>query len=175
MIKKTFMFLSLVSLSISTQAQTHSHGEGRLVLSQEENQWLAQFVLPASDIYGFEHAPETPEQELMITKRNKRLEQNDQVIHLGDQCKLNKVEFLSAHDEGEDEHHEHHDDHEHEHEIEHQDIELSYHFTCSSPVERASVQLFDWAQSLNRLEVLWLFEKGQGASEISSQKPFITW
>ena len=135
MIKKTVMFLTLIGLSIPTQAQTHSHGEGRLVLSQEDNQWLVQFVLAASDIYGFEHAPETPEQELMITKRNEQLEQNDQVIELGDQCELNKVEFLSEHGEEEDGHH---DEHEHdEHKIEHQNIEFSYHFTCSSPVERA--------------------------------------
>ena len=41
----------------------HSHGEGVLFVVHDQDKWQVKFILPAGDIFGFEHQPETAEQK----------------------------------------------------------------------------------------------------------------
>jgi hypothetical protein len=159
--KKIYMLIPILSFTSLAWAQVHSHGEGQLLISQDDKQWLVQFVIPAVDIFGFEHAPETPEQIKQLANQTQKLKTNDGVIDLGQQCLLHKTDIEY--------------DHHHQQEHDHQNIEFSYHFTCTSTVNEVSVLLFEWVNSLEHLEVQWFTEDGQGADELNSSKSFIAW
>jgi hypothetical protein len=159
--KMVSVLVTLIGFTFPTLAQVHSHGEGQLLISQDDKQWLVQFILPAADVFGFEHAPESPEQRKQLAHRKHKLQTNADVINLGQQCVLDNTEIMSE------------DRHGHAHD--HHNIEFLYHFTCQSQVNEASVKLFDWAKSLHHLQVRWFTSKGQGVDELSSNKPDIKW
>lgn len=107
MIKRITMLTALMNCCFSTTAQVHQHGQGQLFVSQENSDWHVQFILPAADVLGFEHAPENAQQEKTLHSLIQRLDKNDAVVDLGEHCTLSEVTHsLSEHSLS--------DDHEHE-------------------------------------------------------------
>lgn len=178
---KQLKLILLLSVGFSVSAQEHVHGQGQLLVAQEEQSWHLQLILPAADILGFEHKPETQQQQQIINKVAKRFEMVDQVVQLKGRCQLNQTNYSlpnQEHEEAETHDHHHHateNEHEHEDEVEHSNIEVDYVFSCDSPVTGVSVSLFEWAKSLQRIKTQWILENGQGMAELTQSAPLVEW
>jgi hypothetical protein len=68
----------------------------------------------------------------------------------------------------EDAHLEQEDEHEEEHKKHHQNIEVSYAIQCSGDVTSLSFVIFRKMHSLQRLDVQWSVNKGQGSAVIKN-------
>lgn len=134
MMKNVLLLSALFSCCNQVAAQVHQHGQGQLFVSQENNDWHVQFILPAADVLGFEHAPENAQQEKTLHSLIERLDKNDAIVDLGEHCTLSEITHslsehsllehssFEAHEHesgGNDDHHEddHHNDHNAHHEL----------------------------------------------------------
>jgi hypothetical protein len=192
---------SLVFLGVSSAyAQTHEHGKGTLFVAQDGTKWQLQFTLPAGDVLGFEHAPETAEQESIVHEKLAQLNEVSSVFTLPKGCTLDSIDvhepsFLAMgsdheeHDEHElDDHHddhdeehehdEHHDDHDHDHDEhadeQHGDFEASYILDCSAGLKQVTLTLFDMAPALESVDVEWAIETSQGSTVLSPSSNVLT-
>ncbi|XOV78109.1 MAG: DUF2796 domain-containing protein [Aestuariibacter sp.] len=173
--------LLLWVLSFHVSAQQHVHGHGQLLIAQEQQKWHLKFILPAADILGFEHKPETEEQKHLLKEVTKRFESADEVVELKGSCRLDRVKNVlpqqeddnKAHSDREEDDHHHHSRHEQENK--HSDIEVEYFFICESKVTAISVKLFDWARTLQHIKTQWIRDNGQGVAELNGNQPFIEW
>ena len=150
----TISALSALSLafSASVRAQQHVHDQGEVFISQDNNQWLVMFTLPAVNALGFEHAPETPKELTRVKQLVADIERATPILKVDEGCSLDIVEHNLAdlivevehtfehnghnehghkhdHDEHNHDKHDHdkhdHDEHEHEHH-DHDDHEESH-------------------------------------------------
>lgn len=178
---KQLKLILLLSVGFSVNAQEHVHGQGQLLIAQEEQNWHLQLILPAADVLGFEHKPETQQQKNMIDKVAKHFEISDQVVQLKGRCQLHQTEYSLPDQKHEHEHEEaeahdhHHHVATHEDEVEHSNIEVDYIFSCDSPVNGVSVSLFQWAKSLQRIKAQWILKNGQGMVELTPNAPLVEW
>ena len=128
--------VALTSFS-SVAADKHVHGHGELLIAKEGNEMQLQFSLPAADLLGFEHAPETKSERMQRVRIQNTLSKSQNVFTTDGACSVVSQEtalpdlFLlseSDHDEHEehhdhDEHEEHHDHDEHEEHHDHDEHE----------------------------------------------------
>ena len=95
MIKRIAILTATLSATVcccfTTAAQVHQHGQGQLFISQESSDWHVQFILPAADVLGFEHAPENAQQEKTLHSLIERLNNNDAIVDLSEHCTLSEV------------------------------------------------------------------------------------
>lgn len=143
------------------QHHHHSHGEGVLFVVHDQDKWQVKFILPAGDILGFEHQPETAEQKQTIKQTLAQLANSQQLVTFNGECKLTQANF-----ENPFEHHTHHA---------HQDLEVEYSFSCDKPVSKVTVTLFAWAEAISVIEAQWITEQAQGIAELTATKPYIEW
>lgn len=168
------LLLASAAFSLSAQAQAHVHGQGEMFISQEGNQWSVQLEIPAGDALGFEHSPETEEQQQAVSELAKKLEDNANILVLNGDCSLDKMNHnLNAQEE--EHHHDHEHEHEGEHEEEHHDVEVEYYFSCDSETTELSIKLFDWLESVEKIQAQWVIQNGQGQKEVTHEQPYIEW
>lgn len=160
-------------------AGKHVHGHGQLLVAQDENNWQLQFSIPAADLLGFEHAPESDEQMQQVHQIEKQISEYSNVFSVDGNCQLvsQEIDFphhdSPEHDVGhEDEQHhdeDHHDAHHHE------DVTLAYQLSCGDVISEMTVTLFRLAPSLSALEVQWVNDKGQGMTDATPQSATVSW
>ncbi|GLR71583.1 ZrgA family zinc uptake protein [Agaribacter marinus] len=173
-------------LSSYSLAQTHMHGKGTLFIAQDGNTWQLQFTLPASDVFGFEHQPETKKQQEYVHMQSKRLKQLDKVLSLPNDCALithevvipNEfdIKHFDKHSNDDKPSHEHEHEHEHEkhtsdHADTHADIQVTTTLDCNTAISVLNFAIFESFNSLETVDVLWTLSSGQGQSEISASNP----
>lgn len=159
--------------SAYAQHHAHIHSEGQLLIAQVDNAWRFEFVLPAADILGFEHAPNTQAEVDTVKRLINNAEQVTPFLVLPKQCKINQVTHQLrdklthlADDKNEHDHSKHHhDEHNHNHsdKVSHTDVTIAYEMDCQSPISSADIQLFSLASSLTKLQVQWITDASQGA------------
>ncbi|MBL4630112.1 MAG: DUF2796 domain-containing protein [Paraglaciecola sp.] len=147
------------------QEHAHVHGAGSVFVIQEGSNWQVQYVLPASDALGFEHGPENQQQRDSLTNLSRTLMNIENLMYLDGGCE--QSEFSHNLDEFKAETEETHEDDE-DHETHHQNIEVSYTLRCSNDVTRLSFSIFEKIPSLQKLEVQWSLEVGQGSAMVSN-------
>ncbi|MCY7293822.1 ZrgA family zinc uptake protein [Alteromonas sp. a30] len=166
-------FIGLCALGFAANAEMHVHGQGQLLLAQDGEKWQLEFILPAADVLGFEHEPETPEQVRQLKTVAQRFTQIESIIHLNGDCKLEhgdyELPYQDHHEKGE------HDESHSNEAREHNDIEVTYLFDCGSPVTEVRIQVFNWATSLERINAKWFHDKGQGMAQVTPQQPLLAW
>lgn len=190
-------------------ANPHVHGHGQLLVSQQDAMWQFQFMLPAADVFGFEHAPESSAQQKTVKNVSERFEQSQQMLRLSGDCQLISVDVVlpfegasvvsddhddhnhDNHDHDDHEGHDHdsheehdHDDHDHashqqdnhkEHASGHSDVEVAYLYTCKQPPGQFTLTIFEWADSLEKVEAQWIHDGGQGSREMRASNPTMVW
>lgn len=161
--------------SAYAQHHAHIHSEGQLLIAQDENAWRFEFVIPAADILGFEHAPQIQAEVDKVKRLIKNAEQVTPFVALPKQCKITQVTHQLkdkltnlSDDMYEHNHSKHpHDEHEHEHEhsdkVSHTDVMIAYEMNCRYPIKSADIPLFSLASSLTKLQVQWITDASQGA------------
>ncbi|WP_158768379.1 DUF2796 domain-containing protein [Paraglaciecola sp. L1A13] len=182
MMKNVLLLSALVSCCFTVAAQEHVHGQGQMFISQEDNNWHVQLILPAADVLGFEHAPENEAQQKTIQLFAKRLEDNNSIIELNPNCSLNEVthslnlaylnNIETVHAQKHDEKHHEHGDH---NEFLHEDVNVEYRFACPAKVKKLTVTLFKGLVSLTSIRAQWITNISQGLAQLTPAEPDIAW
>ncbi|MEO0854891.1 MAG: DUF2796 domain-containing protein [Cyanobacteria bacterium J06648_11] len=176
------------------QLDSHVHGITNLNVALEGNTLAIEMESPAANIVGFEHRPETAEQEQAIADALEQLEAGDLAFVLPDAagCALLEADARTSFEEddhgdhGDDKHAEHDDEHGHdEHDDEHaehgdehdehadgevhSEILADYRFECASPAQltEMDVTLFEQFPGIEEIEVQFVGETGQTAVELT--------
>lgn len=164
--------LMCLSFSAPLHAEVHSHGQGQVLIAQQNNQWVIELILPAADVLGFEHAPETQQQKNTIKQFKALTKSPENFVSLQPSCELVSKD-LTLPSEKHDEHHGH--GHENKHEKEsHGDVQLSIEYRCLSQLEGITFPILKAYQSLATLSVEWITDNGQGATKVTSSNTGIS-
>jgi hypothetical protein len=176
------------------QHDAHVHGIAALNLVLEGREVHIELDSPAANIVGFEHAPSSEADHAALDRAVATLKDGDRLFRFNAEagCRMEKAHVTSAlldeeHGEHADDHdHEKkdshgHDEHEHEkhghdergheeHEGEtHSDIDAAYHFECDQPgkLTQLTVELFEAFPGMQELNVQYVIESKQGATELT--------
>jgi hypothetical protein len=160
---KRVMWLSMYFIG-TAQSQEHVHGNGSIFIVQQGADWQVQFVLPASDALGFEHKPENQQQRDTLNEVQGTFVDINNLMRFDAKCmqksysdNLSEFNAEDAHFEQEDEHEKHHPN-----------IEVSYAIQCSGDITSLSFPIFRKMHSLQKLDVQWSVNKGQGSAVIKN-------
>ena len=145
-----------------------------------------EITAPGADIVGFEHAAETEADRAALAAAAARLKDAVALFHFPPKaaCRLEEAEVHSAlldgahgHEKG----HEHEKSHGHEkghdHKTEaHVEFRAHYHFRCADPAALSHVDLgyFTAFPAARELEARTITAKGQGAAELTADRPRLT-
>lgn len=139
----------------------HEHGHGLLSVAVDGNDLIIELEIPAVNVVGFEHTPETDEQRRAVEEAVDTFSRGDTLFvpTEGAACVVESVDVALAgmsHDEHEGEGHEG-EGHEHgeEHESDgHSELHGEYHFRCAEPgaLDSLEVRLFDQLKGMEELE-----------------------
>jgi hypothetical protein len=163
------------------QLGAHVHGTGQLDVVLDGDRLLIELTAPGANIVGFEHAPETAEQERTLGDALALLENPDELFALPAEAGCTAEETVietdltaaddDDHAEDHDEDHEDHDEHE-SGEI-HAEFHARYAFRCDRPeqLSRISVWLFERFPGTERLQVQLLGPGGQTAATLTPDDP----
>ncbi|MFT5543968.1 MAG: hypothetical protein ACI97K_000032 [Glaciecola sp.] len=140
-------------------AQKHVHGEGLLLIAQEQQQWQFEFVLPAADLLGFEHMPETLEEKQQVITMINKIENVEAMIKLPENCRAvstshSLAAFVVANQTF-------------AHSHEHTDIRVTYIFDCKESPSFAEASILNFLDSLNRVNAQWITNDQQGAVQLT--------
>ncbi len=163
----------MASLCLSCQtvlAQKHVHGEGQLLIAQEQQQWQFHFILPAVNLLGFEHIPESAKQKQILMNIVSKVEDADKMITLPASCNLLSMSHFLVDFEANSSASAH--SHVHQKEISadvkpaHADISITYIFNCKDKPDSAIARLFEWSTRLHILNTQWVTNGQQGAAQL---------
>jgi hypothetical protein len=155
----------------------HTHGVSQLNLAVEGKDVEIELVSPASDIVGFEHAPETAPDKAAVTKATDLLGKGAAVFLFpaDARCSLKEAAVRSTLEaarepQRDDRAHGKKEDHGRE---THAEFHVRYHFQCENPaaLTHVDVKLFAHFAAMRELEVQALTGKGQSAQELTSESP----
>jgi hypothetical protein len=171
------------------QLGSHEHGVGQLNIALEKKALQVEFISPAMNIIGFEHAPNTAEEEKSMRNAIEILEAGGRLFSLPNeaQCQLSKAEVETDiggeyHDEDheheghekaekhdDDKHHAHADEGEHDEET-HSEFHAHYEFSCDKPdaLTHIDVNLFDLFPGTEELQVQTIGEQGQTSVKLTT-------
>ena len=169
--------LLMASLCLSYQsavAQKHVHGEGQLLIAQEQQKWQFQFLLPATDLLGFEHIPDSVEQRQQLKNIVSKIESVEEMIRLPTYCTLvsmtHSLADFAARSLSSTHAHSHKQETathgNHGHLGEHLDVNFTYIFNCKEDPDSAEVSVLDWVSSLETLDTQWITNNQQGAAQL---------
>lgn len=142
-------------------SSAHVHGQGQLFISQVENEWHFQFILPSFDIIGFEHAANTDQEKEIMALFQQRVTNINELVALPKDCEVIDFDHSLMYQIKEPTSSEMEAD-TNKHKLRHKDIEISYQVNCGKISQVFDVRLFKWAKSIETLHVQWVSNKGQG-------------
>jgi hypothetical protein len=180
--------------AVSVAAAPHTHGEGTLQVLQAGSDWQLVLQLPAADVLGFEHEPETTAERRQFEKAESSLSHFKDIFGIDAKCSVVDTTMESPwqeatehesvdhetdhHDADEHDEHGHHEEHE-EHEehgkedkhATHSDFRVAYLLTCESPISKVEVTGFGLWPSVSMLRATWITQTNQQAFIIKASEP----
>lgn len=186
--------------AVSVNAAPHTHGEGTLQVLQAGSDWQLVLQLPAADVLGFEHKPESASERRQFAKAESTLSRFKDIFSIDARCSVVDTTMESPwqeatehesldhetdhhdadkHDEhGHHEEHEEHEEHGHHDEHEegdkhamHSDFRVAYLLTCASPISQVEVNGFKLWPSVSMLRATWITQTNQQAFIIKASEP----
>ncbi|MCO5113556.1 MAG: DUF2796 domain-containing protein [Bdellovibrionaceae bacterium] len=187
-------WIQIIFLHVS---MAHVHGQGNLNLVIEDNKLVLSVTLPAEDVIGFERAPKSKEEKLVVDRAIARLKDVHSMFEFQKEarCKLLDQAFVSAEailnsesKTPKQKRHKHkgkskknsksaHQESAHVHKPSssgHSDIQVSYMLECSSvsDLKQIKVLLFELFPNIQKLKTQLVSEEVQSASVVNAKKPF---
>ena len=164
--QKLFLTLFLVGSVFSCFA--HVHGEGQLLIVQEDKQVQIQFIIPSSDILGFESTATTDTQKRLVQQLSKSLEDTENIVLLPPFCQNKEVQhslkdFLNANES-----------HKPTSSHSHSDITITVNAQCQKSLAKLNISIFSIAQGLQSLNAQWINANAQGAGSVSKSTPALS-
>jgi len=153
----------------------HEHGHGLLSVAVDGNDLVIELEIPAMNVVGFEHAPETGEQRHAVEEAVDTFRRGNTLFvpSEGAACSIENIDVALAgmsHDEheGQGEGHDHGEKNEHEHDG-HSELHGEYHFRCAEPgaLHSLEVRLFEHLKGMEELEVQIVTPTQQFATELA--------
>lgn len=157
------MLICLASISVYAHDDSyhehgaHVHGRVYMAIAAADNELVIGWHVPAGDIFGFEHAPESAAQREAIEKELAWLNSAAWVRFNGsDSCE--KVQADAQTDLLDPEH------------SGHGDVEVSFHWQCSAPVNLngMSLHLFERYSALESVHFDWLENHAAGSGTLEA-------
>ena len=143
------------------QHAAHVHGEARLLVAVEEKTVEMEFTSPAMNLLGFEHRPESEQQQKQLQDVIEKLKQADLLFSLpaAANCRLSAVEVESPYGQQSG------------HDAEHTDFSAFYHYTCPGThrVKMLTVKLFEQFPLTETVEVQTVSSRGQNQVDLQAQ------
>lgn len=168
------------ALALTTQSGAHVHGSAELLIGVDgDGRVEIQLIAPGHDIYGFEHAARSAQEEAAVAEAHARLADGAGLFELsGGRCEIGAAQIeADQHDDHDEDHHDHDEDHEHhdhdDHDDHHGDDHGSVHVTWSGHCEQAerisTVQtgLFDYFDHLEQIDVVFVAPGIQTADRLT--------
>lgn len=150
----------------------HEHGAAALTIAWSGNELAIDLETPAFNVLGFEYAPSSEEEIALLDESVAVLEAGEDLFQLSPEAECT---FTSAdvhaemseteHEEGEDE------------EETHSDIDVAYTVQCQNPDDLESLDasgLFDHFPNFEALQVQWVSDTQQSATELTSDNPVVS-
>jgi len=177
------------------QHGAHVHGIAALSLALEGQEVEIELDSPAANVVGFEHTPSSEADHAALDKVAATLKDGDRLFRFNEEarCRMEKADVTSRLLDEEHEEHEEQEGHadeksaKHSHEEEtahehaghehegHADIQAAYHFECDEPgkLTQVAVELFEAFPGTEKLEVQYVIESKQGATELTATNHLI--
>jgi hypothetical protein len=172
------------------QHGTHEHGVAQMNLTIDDKDLHIEVISPAANVVGFEHQPQTPEQEAAVNKAIETLQDGTSLFGLTSKAACRLVEahvdtdMINAsdhkHDDTQNEvsyEHEQHEQNGHDNDKEydhegHSEFTVSYHFTCRKPkkLQEIEVKLFTVFPGIERIQMQALTDSGQLSVELNPKQ-----
>jgi len=170
----------------------HVHGAARLNVAVDGDSIWLEATLPAADVVGFEHAPESEADEAALAAAVETLKDAESLYRLPAEagCRLAEASVVSEllepetdhdhdHDKDHDADHAHGKDHEHGKDGEeadvhdHADFVATAIFRCAAPAKAVHVDvgLFEAFPTLHEVDAQAVAEAGQLAAELTPATP----
>ncbi|MCJ8275710.1 MAG: DUF2796 domain-containing protein [Bdellovibrionales bacterium] len=163
---------------------SHVHGSGMINIVSEGDKLSVEIEVPAHDIVGFEHWPNTKEQKDKVNKAVQTLSNHSMILKLSSQagCQLvgqAKVLTDLVEKEGSDDHHGH--DHGHDHgkksktEDNHSEFKASYSYKCKSMKDLKTVDflIFKNFNDIKNLKAQAIVGSQQASQNLTSQSSML--
>lgn len=153
----------------------HEHGHGLLSVAVDGNDLVIELEIPAMNVVGFEHAPETDEQRHAVEEAVGTFQRGNTLFvpAEGAACSIEHIDVALAgmsHDkhQGEGEGHDHGEKNEPENDG-HSELHGEYHFRCAEPgaLHSLAVHLFEHLKGMEELEVQIVTPTQQFATELA--------
>lgn len=140
----------------------HEHGHAKLNVVVDQAEVHIEFHVPAMNLVGFEHTPETPEQKEAIAGAVEQLEQADTLFEVDEAADCNFSAVTAEH-------------HEPEEGGEHSEFEASYTLECAKPekLTQLAVPLFDVLEGMEEIEVQLVTPSLQTMVEVTESEKTI--
>ena len=161
--------------SAPSYAAVHQHGVGTLQVLQAGKDWQFVLQLPASDVLGFEHTPQTEAQHSAIAASRNTFDDFHALFTLDKKCSVVETvvevpTILTAATT-----------HEHEHEHEelshdnntHEDFRAVYLLKCANGINTATFNGFAIWQALHTVNTHWVTMNQQSAVKLSGNQAVI--
>ena len=180
--------------TFAVTAAPHTHGEGTLQVLQADSDWQLVLQLPAADVLGFEHKPDSTAERRQFEKAESTLSNFKDIFSIDAKCSVvdttmespwqEATENESADHETDhhnaDEHEEHEEPGHHaeneEHKKEdkhapHSDFRVAYLLACESPISKVEITGFGLWPSVSILRATWITQTNQQAFIIKASEP----
>ena len=157
--------------SAPSYAAVHQHGVGTLQVLQAGKDWQFVLQLPASDVLGFEHTPQTEAQHSAVAASRNTFDDFHALFTLDKKCSVVEtvVEvptiFTAAAT------HEH-EEHRHEND-KHEDFRAAYLLKCADSINKATFNGFEIWQALHTVNAHWVTVNQQNSVRLSGNQAVI--
>ena len=172
--------------TFAVTAAPHTHGEGTLQVLQAGSDWQLVLQLPAADVLGFEHKPDSTAERHQFEKAESTLSHFKDIFSIDAKCSVvdttmespwqeateHKSDHLEANEHNQHGHHDEHEVHKKEDKhATHSDFRVAYLLTCESPISEVEVTGFVFWPSVSMLRATWITQTNQQAFIIKASEP----
>lgn len=140
------------------QHEAHVHGLATMNLVHEDSTVMIELQTPAMNVLGFEHKPQTPEQEQQLARAKAVLSDADNIVKLaGGNCRLQDMQLNMP---------------EMQEDYGHADIDVHLHYACAQEagVITLDVQLFEHFPGFEQIRLQWIVQGSQGSSVLTADR-----
>ncbi|HEY7884986.1 MAG TPA: DUF2796 domain-containing protein [Cellvibrionaceae bacterium] len=142
----------------------HVHGHAHMNVVLDDGQVFIELISPMANLVGFEHAPLSHEDKKAWAEARAYLQQTQELfVFAGGRCQLKQTELNDPFAE--------HSHHGHEHSNSHKDLVVTWLYTCDQAMPQAlQVNFLPRFSAIEKLDVNWVSEQGQGAQVVTPER-----
>lgn len=149
--------------------EAHTHGEARMAMIYDEGVLLIEIQSPAENILGFEHFPQSKEEQELVNKSLNLLDKPEKIIELTPGCVLKNKRIVSPFLKGDaaegdsDKKHQHADEHKKQDVSSHKEFKLHYEYSCKdTSTLNIRLRVFEYFNGFKKVHAQWIAFSKQG-------------